>query len=84
MSYNISTNYGGHIMKNISKVILILVFVMLLIVIFFALTGINVRQPEQAMYIMIDKLGRLNRTINQMFRELLWSIRTTVTGWFGQ
>ena len=71
-------------MKNLSKAILIVVFLMLLLVIFFALTGINVNKPEQAMYIMIDKLGQLNRAINQMFRELFWSIRTTVTGWFGR
>ena len=71
-------------MKNLSKAILIVVFLMLLLVIFFALTGINVNRPEQAMYILIDKLGQLNRAINQMFRELFWSIRTTVTGWFGR
>ena len=71
-------------MKNLSKAILIVVFLMLLIVIFFALTGINVNKPEQAMYILVDKAVQLNRAINQMFREVIWSIRTTVTGWFGQ
>lgn len=71
-------------MKNPSKVALILIFLLLLIVIFFALTGVNVNKPEEAMYILIDKLVALNRAINQMFRNLFWSIRTTVTGWFGR
>ena len=71
-------------MKNLPKVLLIIIFVMLLLVIFFALTGIDVRKPEEAMYIMVEKVLELNRAINQMFRNLFWSIRTTVTGWFGQ
>ena len=71
-------------MKNLSKTLLILIFLMLLIVIFFALTGIDISKPEQAMYIMVDKVVQLNRAINQMFRTLFWNIRTTVTGWFGQ
>ena len=71
-------------MKNLSKTILIIIFILLLLVIFFALTGVDVRKPEQAMYIMVDKVVQLNRAINQMFRELFWNIRTTVSGWFGQ
>ena len=71
-------------MKNPSKAILIILFLLFLIVVFFAYTGVNLNKPEQAMYILIDKLGELNRAINQMFRNLFFSIRTTVSGWFGR
>jgi Na+/H+ antiporter NhaC len=71
-------------MKNPSKVILILLFLLFIIVVFFAYTGVNVNKPEEAMYILVDKVVELNRAINQMFRNLFWSIRTTVLGWFGR
>lgn len=71
-------------MDNLPKLILIIIFVMLLLVIFFALTGVDLRRPEEAMYIMVEKVLQFNRAVNQMFRNLFWSIRTTVTGWFGQ
>lgn len=65
-------------MKNLSKTILILIFVMLLLVIFFAYTGIDARKPEQAMYKLIDKLIEINQAINRMVRNLIWSIRTGI------
>jgi len=62
---------------NVSKAILIIVFVMLLILIFFALTGIDVRNPEQAAIKLIDKLGQLNRALNRMVRNLIFNIRNS-------
>ena len=67
---------------NTSKTILIIIFIMLLVVIFFAYTGIDARKPEDAMYKIIDKLIELNHAINRLVRNLIWSIRSTVTGWF--
>jgi len=63
---------------NTSKAILILIFLMLLIIIFFAYTGIDARKPEDAMYKLIDKLTEINRAINRMVRNLIWSIRTGI------
>jgi len=63
---------------NISKAILILIFLTLLIIIFFAYTGIDARKPEEAMYKLIDKLTEINRAINRMVRNLIWSIRTGI------
>ena len=62
---------------NTSKVILIIIFVMLLIVIFFAFTGIDVRNPEQAAYTLVDKVVELNRALNRMVRNLIWNIRNS-------
>jgi len=63
---------------NPSKTILILIFLLLLIIIFFAYTGIDPRKPEQAMYTLIEKLTEVNRAINRMVRNLIWSIRTGI------
>jgi hypothetical protein len=50
---------------------------MLLILIFFALTGIDVRKPEQAALTLIDKLAQLNRSLNRMVRNLVYNIRNS-------
>ena len=63
---------------NTSKAILIVIFIMLLIILFFAFTGIDVRKPEQAMYTLIEKLTEINRAINRMVSNLIWSIRTGI------
>ncbi len=62
---------------NISKAILIILFVLILILIFFALTGIDVRQPEQAAIKLIDQLAQLNRSLNRMVRNLIFNIRNS-------
>jgi hypothetical protein len=62
---------------NVSKAILIIIFVLLLILIFFALTGIDVRDPEQAAIKLIDKLSQLNRALNRMLRNLVFNIRNS-------
>ena len=63
---------------NVSKTILLLILLVLIVIIFFALTGIDVRKPEQATLTLIDKIGQLNRALNRMLREFLFSIRV----WF--
>jgi len=63
---------------NTSKTILIVIFIMLLIIIFVAYTGVDARKPEQAMYKIIDKLIEINRALNRMVRNLIWSIRTGI------
>ncbi len=63
---------------NTSKTILIIIFILFLIIIFFAYTGIDARKPEQAMYKLIDKLTDLNRAINRMVRNLIWNIRNGI------
>jgi len=67
---------------NTSKVILIIIFVMLLILIFFALTGIDVRNPEQAALTIIDKLAQLNRALNRMVRNLIFNIQNSFQEFF--
>ncbi len=62
---------------NVSKAILIVIVVMLLILIFFALTGIDVRKPEQAAVKLIDKLGQLNRALNRMVSNFIYNIRSS-------
>jgi Na+/H+ antiporter NhaC len=65
-------------MNNISKTILLIILLLLIVLVFFALTGIDVRRPEQAATTMIAKIGQLNRAITRMLHELLVSIRV----WF--
>ena len=60
---------------NTSKTILIVIFIMLLIIIFVAYTGVNPRKPEQAMYKIIDKLIEINQALNRMVRNFIWRIR---------
>ena len=62
---------------NTSKAILVIIFVLLLVIIFFAFTGIDVREPEQAAYTLVDKVVELNRAINRMVRNLIWNIRNS-------
>lgn len=60
---------------NIAKAVLIMIFLALLIIIFFALTGLDVNHPMAAVERIIAWMGRLNRTINLMIREFFLSIR---------
>lgn len=65
-------------MNNPAKAVLLLILLLFIIVTFFALTGVNVRRPEESAYKLVDKVLQLNRAINQMMRNVLFSIRT----WF--
>lgn len=65
-------------MGNPAKTALLLILLIFIIVTFFALTGIDVRQPEKAANTLAAKVIRLNRAINQALRNFFWSIRV----WF--
>ncbi len=65
-------------MRNPAKTILLLILLLIIVIVFFALTGIDLRKPEQATYKLMDKVMELNRAINRMVRTLIFSIR----GWF--
>jgi len=67
---------------NVAKVALTLIFLLLLIIIFFALTGLDVNHPMAAVERIITWSARLNRTVNLMLRELFLSIRIWFQGLF--
>ena len=67
---------------NVAKVALTLIFLLLMILIFFALTGLDVNHPMVAVERIIAWGGRLNRTVNLMLRELFLSIRIWFQGIF--
>ncbi|MCJ7716284.1 MAG: hypothetical protein MUO54_07170 [Anaerolineales bacterium] len=60
---------------NTAKVALILIFLLLLIIVFFALTGLDVNHPMAAVERIIAWSARLNRIANQMLRDFFISIR---------
>ncbi len=60
---------------NVAKVALILIFLLLLILIFFALTGLDVNHPMAALERIVAWSARLNRTVTQMLRGLFLPIR---------
>ena len=63
---------------NVAKVALILIVLLLMVVIFFALTGMDVRNPMVAVERIIGWTIELNRTLNRLMREFLISVRTTL------
>lgn len=65
-------------MNNPAKAALLLILLVFIIITFFALTGVNVNKPEQSAVKLAEKLVQLNRAINQMMRNVIFSIRT----WF--
>jgi hypothetical protein len=67
---------------NVAKVALTLIFLLLMILIFFALTGLDVNHPMVALERIIAWAGRLNRTVNLMLRELFLSIQIWLQGIF--
>ena len=62
-------------MGNPAKTALLLILLLFIIIAFFALTGVDVRKPEQAATKLADQFLRLNRAINQALRNLFYSIR---------
>ena len=63
---------------NVAKVALILIFLLLLVIIFFAMTGMDVNNPMIAVERIIGWTIELNRTLNRMMREFMFSIRTSI------
>lgn len=62
-------------MGNPAKTALLLILLVFIIITFFALTGVDVKKPEQSANQLVVKLGQLNRAINQMVRNVIFSIR---------
>lgn len=62
-------------MGNPSKTILLLFLLLLIVIVFFALTGLDLRKPEQSAIKMIDQISRLNRIINNWIRGVVLDIR---------
>jgi len=71
-------------MGNPAKTALLLILLIFIIIAFFALTGIDVRKPEQSAYQLAEKLGQLNRTINRAVRNAFYSIRMWFKGLFSR
>ena len=65
-------------MNNPAKAALLLILLVFIIIAFFALTGVNVSKPEQSAVKLAEKLVQLNRAINQMMRNVIFSVRS----WF--
>ena len=63
---------------NSAKVILILIFLLLFVIIFFALTGMDVRNPMPAVVRILDWLFQLNRTLSRMLQEFFFSVRMSI------
>jgi len=63
---------------NIAKVALILIFLLLLVVIFFALTGLDVNNPMPTIERILAWVLRLNRTLNMMMRNFILSIQNSI------
>jgi biopolymer transport protein ExbD len=62
-------------MGNPAKTALLLILLVFIIIAFFALTGIDVRTPEKSAVKLAEKIVQLNRAINQLIRNVIFSIR---------
>ena len=54
---------------DVAKILLWAIFIILAVIIFFALTGIDPRQPMPGVYRLLGQLGTLGQSINNMFRN---------------
>ncbi len=63
---------------NVAKVVLILIFLVLLVIIFFAITGLDVNNPMIALERIVAWTIQMNRSLNRMMREFMFSIRTSI------
>lgn len=67
---------------NLSKWALIIIFLALLILVFFTLTGLNIKNPVPAVERGLAGLARLNRAINLQMRTFYQSIRIRINEGF--
>jgi len=65
---------------NLAKVALILILLLLMIVIFFALTGLDIRNPMPAVERIIVWMGEFNRAVNIRIRAFFYRIRIRLFG----
>ncbi len=63
---------------NVAKVALILIFLLLMVIVFFALTGLDVNNPMPAIERILAWVVRLNRTLNVMMRDFIISIQNSI------
>ncbi|MGB2965267.1 MAG: hypothetical protein WBB69_14900 [Anaerolineales bacterium] len=63
---------------DVSKVALILIVLFLLIIIMFALTGLDVNNPMPAVERIIAWAVELNRSVSRMLRDFLLSVRNSI------
>ncbi len=63
---------------NVAKVALILIFVLLLVVIMFALTGLDVNNPMPTIERILAWAVRMNRTLNMLMRDFILSIQNSI------
>jgi Na+/H+ antiporter NhaC len=68
---------------NVAKVAIVIILLILMIVVFFALTGLNVRNPMPAVERIIAWLGRVNRSINTYLQGVFYRIRNDIRSRFG-
>ena len=65
---------------NVARIALFLILTLLAIVIFFALTGLDVRNPMPAVERMIAWTGQFNRTINARINAFFYRLRVRIFG----
>ena len=63
---------------NVAKVALILIFVLMLVVIMFALTGLDVNNPMPTIERILAWAVRMNRTLNMLMRDFILSIQNSI------
>ncbi len=65
---------------NIAKIALMIIMTLLVIVIFFALTGMNVKDPMPAVERIIAWTARLNRSVNARLGGFFSKVRSFILG----
>lgn len=53
---------------DVAKILLWAIAIVLVVIIFFSLTGIDPRHPMPGVYRILGQVGNLGRSINAMFR----------------
>lgn len=67
---------------NVAKAALFIIMTLLAIIIFFSLTGLDVKDPMPAVIRIIDWTAELNRTANRIIQEIVLSIQTRISAMF--
>ncbi|MDZ7844010.1 MAG: hypothetical protein U5K99_04305 [Anaerolineales bacterium] len=67
---------------NVAKAALFIIMTLLAIIIFFSLTGLDVKDPMPAVIRIIDWTAELNRTVNSFIQEVVLTIQTRISAMF--
>ena len=62
---------------NVSKTILIILFLLFLVLSFYIITGIDLSEPEQAAQRLVYQLAEFNRAVSKAARNFFINIRTS-------